>query len=123
MTTPAPATLAALQAARLFITGEAMPTKDEVLALIDAAMPTLRTVSQLQKARVTAIRECNAYLGHATGVLLAGNIECIVITATREDAQAFMDQNSTTPGDARFSTPVAMVQRKDVVIIEPEDTP
>ena len=116
MSVPDPATLAALQAARLFITGEALPTKDEVLALIDAAMPTRRTVSQLQKARVTAIRECNAYLGHATGLLLAGSIECIVITADRDSAQAFIDEIGAVNGHSRFSTPVAMVQRKDVEI-------
>lgn len=78
-----------------------------------------RPLTALQKARVVALREANAYLGHATGVLLAGNIECIVITADRESAQAFMDQNNTTPGNARFSAPVAMVQLKDVQIIEP----
>lgn len=75
-----------------------------------------RDVTRIEKARVTTLHECNAYIGHATGVLLAGGIECIVITATREHAQAFMDANFTTPGDARFSAPVAMVQRKDVAI-------
>lgn len=116
MSVPDPATLAALLAARLFITGEALPTKDEVLALIDAAMPDRRTVTQLQKARVTAIRECNAYLGHATGLLLAGGIECIVITADKESAQVFIDEIGAANGHSRFSTPVAMVQRKDVEI-------
>lgn len=116
MTTPDPVTLVALQAAHLFITGEAPPTKDKVLALIDAAMPTRRTVSQLQKARVRTRSECNAYLGHATGLLLAGGIECIVITADKESAQAFIEQFDTVNGHSRFSTPVAMVQWKDVEI-------
>jgi hypothetical protein len=72
---------------------------------LGATAPT-RDVTRIDKARV----------GHATGVMLAGGVECIVITATREDAQAFMDKLFATPGDARFSAPVAMVQRKDVAI-------
>lgn len=101
------------------------PDATMLAARLAPATAPARLVSALQKARVRPCHEhlINAYIGHATGVLLSGGIECIVITATREDAQAFMDHNNTTPGDARFSTPVAMVQRKDVVIIEPEDTP
>jgi hypothetical protein len=82
---------------------------------LGATAPT-RDVTRIDKARVTTLHECNAYVGHATGVMLAGGVECIVITATREDAQAFMDKLFATPGDARFSAPVAMVQRKDVAI-------
>lgn len=95
------------------------PGAEALAARLAPATAPARLVGALQKARVTTPHECNAYLGHATGVLLAGGIECIVITASREDAQAFMDHNNTTPGDARFSTPVAMVQRKDVAIIQP----
>lgn len=95
------------------------PGAEALAARLAPATAPAQNVSRLQKARVTTPRDCNAYLGHATGLLLAGGIECIVITATREDAQAFMDHNNTTPGDARFSAPVAMVQRKDVAISEP----
>lgn len=95
------------------------PDAQTLAASLAPATAPASTVSQLQKARVTTLHECNAYLGHATGVLLAGGIECIVITADRESAQAFMSQFSTTPGDARFSVPVAMVQRKDVAVVEP----
>jgi hypothetical protein len=75
-----------------------------------------RDVTRIEKARVTTLHECNAYIGHATGVMIAGGVECIVITANREEAQAFMDAFFPTQGDARFSAPVAMVQRKDVAI-------
>jgi|GEM_PF-4379351 len=71
---------------------------------------------KLQKARVSTTRVANAYLGRAVGVLLAGEVECIVIAASQEDAQLFMDTYNIQPGDARFSTSVAMVQQKDVAI-------
>lgn len=74
----------------------------------------MRNLSALTKTRVTTTRVANAFTGYATGILIAGDIECIVITATREHAQAFMDRNNTVPGDAKFSAPVAMVQLKDV---------
>lgn len=94
------------------------PDAEALAARLTPATAPAQNVSKLQKARVETTRQSNAFIGHATGVLLAGGIECIAITATREDAQAFMDHNNTTPGDARFSAPVAMVQRKDVVIID-----
>lgn len=97
------------------------PDAATLAARLTPATAPAQNVSKLQKVKVRPAHEhmINAYIGHATGVLLAGGIECIVITATREDAQAFMDHNNTTPGDARFSAPVAMVQRKDVAISEP----
>jgi hypothetical protein len=95
------------------------PDADTLAARLAPATTPTQNVSKLAKARVTTLHECNAYLGHATGVLLAGDIECIVITADRESAQAFMDQFNTKPGDARFSAPIAMVQRKDVTITQP----
>jgi hypothetical protein len=95
------------------------PDADTLAARLAPATTPTQNVSKLAKARVTTLHECNAYLGHATGVLLAGSIECIIITTDREHAQAFMDQYGATPGDARFSTPVAMIQRKDVTITQP----
>lgn len=99
------------------------PNAEALAARLTPATAPAQNVSKLQKVKVRPAHEhmINAYLGHATGVLLAGGIECIVITASREDAQAFMNQNNTVPCDARFSTPVAMVQRKDVTVFEPDE--
>lgn len=87
--------------------------------LLSGTKPPASIVGKLEKARVTTTRTANAYLGHAVGVLVAGQVECIVITATTGDAQAFMDHVGVTQGDARFSTSVAMIQRKDVQV-EPQ---
>lgn len=73
----------------------------------------------IQKSVVETTGPSAAFIGHATGILIAGGVECIVFTSTREQAQAFMDHLEVTPGDSRFSCPVAIVQRKDVEIYQP----
>lgn len=76
----------------------------------------------IQKTVVETTGPSAGFVGHATGVLIAGGVECIVFTASREQAQAFMDHFNVTPGESRFSCPVAIVQRKDVDIYQPTET-
>lgn len=75
----------------------------------------------IQKTVVETTGPSTGFIGYATGLLAAGEVECIVITATREQAQTFIDEFNVKPGDSRFSCPVAVVQLKDVTTYQPSE--
>lgn len=79
----------------------------------------MNNVIKIPKVRAAPINDCAAFKGYAIGLRLLGDIECIVIAATRDEAQRALDAIDAEPGDAAFACPVAMMQLKDVEVIAP----
>jgi len=72
-----------------------------------------RKLCGIKKSQVTVPNPSNAFIGHAIGLLLAEDVECIVIGADRAACHALIQAFNLKNGNATFSIPVAMVQTKD----------
>lgn len=79
-------------------------------------------IGSIQRANVTSGKAVKAFLGHATGMLLtADGIEVIVVAKDRDELRKYIAATQLKPHNDHFVCPVAVVQRKDVVIDADED--
>lgn len=69
---------------------------------------------EFKRQTVELDKPAGALIGHAVGILMAGEIQCMLVSSSSEKCAELFKQFSGHHPDMQFSTPVAVIQQRDL---------